>query len=80
MNDRLQSGIREASPLTRAGRLTEATALLHRALRSGRDPYSASGNEDVPPTIDLIPDTVEVTGPECPNLNRIDCAMVKLIS
>ena len=64
MNDRLQSGIREASRLTRAGRLTEATALLQRALRSGRDPYSASGEEDVPPTIDLVPDTVEVTGPE----------------
>ncbi len=64
MNDRLQSGMREASRLTRAGRLTEATALLQRVLHSGRDPYSASGNEDMPPTIDLVPDTVEVTGPE----------------
>jgi poly(hydroxyalkanoate) depolymerase family esterase len=64
MNDTLQSGVREASRLTRAGRLTEATALLQRVLHSGRDPYSASGNEDAPPTIDLVPYTVEVTGPE----------------
>ena len=64
MNDTLQSGVREASRLTRAGRLTEATALLQRVLHSGRDPYSASANEDAPPTIDSVPDTVEVTGPE----------------
>jgi len=63
MNDRLQSGMRDASRLTRAGRLTEATALLQRVLQSGRDLYSASSNEDVPPTIDLVPDTVEVTDP-----------------
>ena len=62
MNERLQSGMREASRLTRAGRLTEATALLQRVLHSGKDPYSASGNADVPPTIDLVADTVEVTG------------------
>jgi poly(hydroxyalkanoate) depolymerase family esterase len=64
MNDRLQSGMREASRLTRASRLTEATALLQRVLHSGRDPDSGSGNEDVPPTIDLVPDAVEVTGSE----------------
>jgi poly(hydroxyalkanoate) depolymerase family esterase len=62
MNDRLQSGMREASRLTRAGRLTEATALLQRVLHSGKDPYSASGSADVPPTIDLVADTVEETG------------------
>jgi poly(hydroxyalkanoate) depolymerase family esterase len=62
MNDRLQSGMREASRLTRAGQLTEATALLQRVLHSGKDPYSTSGNADVPPTIDLVADTVEVTG------------------
>ena len=63
MNDTQQSGVREASRLTRAGRLTEATALLQRVLHSGRDLYSGSGNEDAPPTIDLVPDTVEVTTP-----------------
>ncbi len=63
MNDTLQSGVHEASRLTRAGRLTEATALLQRVLHSGRDLYSGSGNEDAPPTIDLVPDTVEVTTP-----------------
>ena len=61
MNERLQSGMRGASRLIRAGRLTEATALLQRVLQSGRDSRSASNNEHVPPTIDLVPDTVEVT-------------------
>jgi poly(hydroxyalkanoate) depolymerase family esterase len=61
MDEMLQSGVREASRLTRAGRLTEATALLQRVLQRGRDPYSGSSSEDVPPTIDLVPDTVEVT-------------------
>jgi hypothetical protein len=69
MNDTLRSGVHEASRLTRAGRLTQATTLLQRVLHSGRDPYSGSGNEDAPPTIDLVPDTVEVTGPE-PSLRR----------
>jgi poly(hydroxyalkanoate) depolymerase family esterase len=63
MNETLRSGVREASRLTRAGRLTEATTLLQRVLHSRRDPYSASGNEDAPPTIDLVPDMVEVIGP-----------------
>jgi poly(hydroxyalkanoate) depolymerase family esterase len=63
MDDTLQSGVREASRLTRAGHLTEATALLQRALLGGRDLYCPSANEDAPPTIDLVPDTVEVTGP-----------------
>ena len=64
MNFTLRSGVREASRLTRAGRLTEATTLLQRVLHSGRDPYSGSGNEDPPPALDLVRDTVEVTGPE----------------
>jgi poly(hydroxyalkanoate) depolymerase family esterase len=63
MNDTQQSGVHEASRLTRAGRLAEATALLQRVLHSGRDLYSGSSNEDAPPTIDLVPDTVEVTSP-----------------
>src|SRR5260370_271204 len=64
MNNALPSGMREASRLTRAGRLAEATALLQRMLHSGREPYSASVSGDVLSTIDLVPDTVEVTGPE----------------
>jgi len=63
MNDALPYGMREASRLTRAGRLAEATALLQRVLHNGRDPYSAPASEEVPHTIDLVPDTVDVTGP-----------------
>jgi len=63
MNDALPSGMREASRLARAGRLAEATALLQRVLHNGRDPYCAPASEEVPHTIDLVPDTVDVTGP-----------------
>ena len=73
MNDGLQSDMLEATRLTRAGRLTEATALLQRVLRGGTVPDTASG-----PTgdaghalaggggriIDLRPDTVELTAPQ----------------
>ena len=61
MNDRLHAGMREATRLTRAGRLIDATALLQRVLQGGRDRDSATSNADAPPTIDLVPDTVEVT-------------------
>lgn len=61
MNDRLGSGMREASRLTRAGRLTEATALLQRMLQRRENSYSASGTGSVPPTIDLVAETVEMT-------------------
>ena len=61
MNDALPSGMREASRLARAGRLAEATALLQRVLHNGRDPYCAPASEEVPHTIDLVPDTVDVT-------------------
>ena len=73
MNDRLSFGLREASRLTRAGLLTEATALLQRVLQNGKNPHSASTaahgsdtplNRGVPPTIDLAPETIEVTDPE----------------
>jgi poly(hydroxyalkanoate) depolymerase family esterase len=73
MNDGLQSEMLEATRLTRAGRLTEATALLQRVLRGGTVPDTASG-----PTgdaghalaggggriIDLTPDTVELATPQ----------------
>jgi poly(hydroxyalkanoate) depolymerase family esterase len=64
MNDRLRAGMREASRLTRAGRLIEATALLQRVLQSGRDRDPAANNRAVPQTIDLVPDAVEVTAAE----------------
>ena len=62
MSDRLDPGMREASRLTRAGRLTEATALLQRMLRRRSDPYPAS-NGRVLPMIDLVPETLEVIDP-----------------
>jgi poly(hydroxyalkanoate) depolymerase family esterase len=64
MNDRLHAGVREASRLTRAGRLIDATTLLQRVLQSGRGPDPAASNSGLPPTIDLVPDTVEVTAIE----------------
>jgi poly(hydroxyalkanoate) depolymerase family esterase len=64
MNDRLHAGMREASRLTREGRLTDATALLQHVLQSGRNRSSFAGNGYVPPTIELAPEPVEVTGAE----------------
>jgi pimeloyl-ACP methyl ester carboxylesterase len=64
MNDRLHAGMREASRLTRAGRLIDATALLQRVLQSGIDRFPAASNAPAPPTIDLVPDAVEVTATE----------------
>ena len=61
MNDRLHAGMREASRLTRAGRLIDATALLQRMLQSGRGPDSNARSSGVPPTIDLAPEAVEET-------------------
>ena len=61
MNDRLHAGMREASRLTRAGRLIDATALLQRMLQSGRGPDSNASSAGVPPTIDLAPEAVEET-------------------
>ena len=63
MNDRLDPGMREASRLTRAGRLTEATALLQRMLQRRRNPHRPFSTGSVPPTIDLLPETLEVTDP-----------------
>ena len=63
MNDRPDPGMREASRLTRAGRLTEATALLQRMLQRRRNPQRPFSTGSVPPTIDLLPETLEVTDP-----------------
>ena len=64
MNDRLRTGMREASRLTRVGRLVDATAVLQRVLQSGRDRDYVAGNGPVPSTIDLVPEAVEVIDAE----------------
>jgi hypothetical protein len=61
MNDRLDPGMREASRLTRAGRLIQATALLQRMLQRRSSAYPASSTGSVPPAIALVPETVEAT-------------------
>jgi poly(hydroxyalkanoate) depolymerase family esterase len=73
MNDGLHPDMIEATRLTRAGRLTEAAALLQRALRIGTEPDPASdpsGEAARAPAgrdariIDLTPDTIELTAPQ----------------
>jgi poly(hydroxyalkanoate) depolymerase family esterase len=63
MNGTLHPGMREATRLTRTGRLIEATALLQRMLHGRRDPFSVPSTGSLPATIDLVPETVEVTDP-----------------
>ena len=71
MNDR-HSDMLEATRLTRAGRLTEATALLQRVLRgkTARDTTSDSiweaadaPSDQVPDIIDVVAKTIEVANP-----------------
>ncbi len=67
----MQGGMAEATRLTRAGRLAEATAFLQRLLGSGRtatDPRPAAAGGSANATaergsqiIDVVPDKVEVT-------------------
>jgi poly(hydroxyalkanoate) depolymerase family esterase len=73
MNDRLHAGMLEATRLTRAGRLTEATTLLQRALRGRTAPDRAPpppGEAAHAPAgrasriIELTPDTIELTHPQ----------------
>ena len=73
MNDALHSDMLEATRLTRAGRLTEATALLQRALRGGTVSDTAPGlageaayapAERGSRVIDLTPGTIELTDPQ----------------
>jgi len=70
MSDSMHREMLEATRLTRAGRLTDATALLQRLLRGGRAPdtnfAAANDTTDVPAgrasrVIDLVPETVEIT-------------------
>jgi poly(hydroxyalkanoate) depolymerase family esterase len=70
----------EATRLTRAGRLSQATALLQRMLRGYGTPDTPSGSGDAAADaparpsstiIDVVPDTIEVTDPEkSPRLGR----------
>jgi poly(hydroxyalkanoate) depolymerase family esterase len=70
MHDRMPADMLEATRLTRAGKLTEATALLQRALRSGTASESAlgpAGGGAYKPAgrgaglIELAPDAAELT-------------------
>src|SRR5690606_33955503 len=67
----LHPDMREATRLTRAGRLTEATALLQRLLRSGTEMPAAPGTDgeaadppaaDGPPVIDGEAEVIEPSG------------------
>jgi poly(hydroxyalkanoate) depolymerase family esterase len=73
MNDRAYHDVLEATRLTRAGRLTEATALLQRMLRSGiasaAAPGSTSDAADAPPggllrIMEGAPEKIEETDPQ----------------
>jgi poly(hydroxyalkanoate) depolymerase family esterase len=54
-----QDMVREATRLTRAGQLVEATALLQRMLRGERDPGPASRSAAPPPLARLEPPTID---------------------
>jgi poly(hydroxyalkanoate) depolymerase family esterase len=82
MNDALHADILEATRLTRAGRLTEATALLQRALRTGTGPGTASASTGdtvdasagcVSRILDLMPEAIEVTNPHPSSRSEQDC-------
>ncbi|MDQ4060409.1 MAG: PHB depolymerase family esterase [Pseudomonadota bacterium] len=64
MNDKFHLDMTEATRLTRAGRLAEATALLQALHRSGTAPSVTSGTSGAPAgrlssVIDLVPQTIE---------------------
>jgi poly(hydroxyalkanoate) depolymerase family esterase len=59
MNDSISHRMREATRLTRAGRLGEATAFIQRLLRGESEP--APPDAVGPPVIDVVPDKVELT-------------------
>lgn len=68
MDDRMLQGMAEATDLTRAGRLGEATALIQRLLRGAPGPQ-ATRRDTSPaaagggPLIDAVPERVEVADP-----------------
>ena len=60
MNDRMHSGMAEASRLTRAGRLAEATAVIQRTLQGVLAPEGLSTTID-PESIDASFRVVDAT-------------------
>lgn len=76
-----QDTAREATLLTRAGRLAEATALLQRMLRGESAPSRTSGSTAVaasePPTIDTKAELVE--GPAAPHFKQATSAQPSML-
>ena len=79
-----QDIVREATRLTRAGQLVEATVLLQRMLRGESAPDATSRTtprtalpEREPPIIDVKANTIE--GKDSPNLARATSAQTCLI-
>jgi poly(hydroxyalkanoate) depolymerase family esterase len=79
-----QDIVREATRLTRAGQLVEATALLQRMLRGERAPDATSGatarvalTGREPPIIDAQANTIEET--DSPNLARAASAQPRML-
>ena len=69
MNDQMQRDMLEATRLTRAGRLSEATLFLQRMLRGGTTdlgirPSPSEATSEGVVTLDLIPDRVEIANPD----------------
>src|SRR5512132_3416455 len=85
MNDQMRIGMREATRLTRAGRLLEATAIIQRTLRGlapdlGGDPTSQGADEAIEGTfrvIDPTPRPTEQAAPE-PDLRSNSASVVAL--
>jgi poly(hydroxyalkanoate) depolymerase family esterase len=78
MNDSFRHSVIEATRLTRAGRLADATAFLQRGLRGDPKPDASNTIVDVPDepvdrvsaVIDIVPDKVELTAPQ-PSLRHL---------
>ena len=65
MTQKMQEGIAEATKLTRAGKLMEATALIQRALRKlGSEPASRSGGEPIEGSYSKVDEAPELATSE----------------
>jgi poly(hydroxyalkanoate) depolymerase family esterase len=65
MHQRLNQAMYEVTQLTRAGRLSEAAALIQRSLRG--DTAAAPSNDDAAPVLDLVAETIEAESPLDPS-------------